>query len=430
MVIDKNARRIIIPVILLLCIGILMVYSSSSMISMERYGSSFHYVWRHFLNILIGFTAMIIVAKIDYHKLRAFVIPSLLFSVILLMLVFVPGIGVPAGENSEVKRWIDLGLFTFQPSELVKITMVLFLADYISKKAHQMKDIRYGVVIPMSVMAVFQGIILLQPDFGAVMSIGILTLTILFIGGIQWKHVFGVVGISLPVVCILILSAPYRVVRILCFLNPWQDRQGCGYQLIQSFLAFGRGGLTGVGFGSSKQKLFFLPEAHTDFIFSLVGEEAGLVGALCILGIFIYLLIKLFKVAMKKENSFGYYLALGLTLMIGSQALINFAVSVGLMPTKGLPLPFISYGGSALLVNMAAVGILLNILKNSSSSPGVPSVRFVPETSKLALFNSRFFKSYGKRGSNMIFPEDFKSDGSNFDVMSSSVWRWKGDRCE
>ena len=190
--IDKNARCIIIPVIILLAIGMLMVYSSSGFLSIEKYGNSFHYLWRHLLNILIGLTAMIILSKIDYHKFRVFVIPSLLFSVILLILVFLPGIGASAGENSEVKRWINMRIFTFQPSELVKITMVLFLAGYISKKAHQMKDIRYGVIIPMSVVAVFQGIILLQPDFGAVMSIGILTLTILFIGGIKWKYLFGV----------------------------------------------------------------------------------------------------------------------------------------------------------------------------------------------------------------------------------------------
>ncbi len=257
------------------------------------------------------------------------------------------------------------------------------------------------------------------------MSIGILTLTILFIGGMKWKYIFGVVGVSLPVVLILILSAPYRVVRILCFMNPWQDPKGCGFQLIQSFLAFGKGGLTGVGIGSSKQKLFFLPEAHTDFIFSLVGEEAGLLGAVFVLGVFLYLLIKLFKVAIKEDNSFGYYLAMGLTLMIGSQVLINIAVSVGLMPTKGLPLPFISYGGSALLVNMAAVGILLNISKNSRSSLGVPSIRFVPEINKLSPVNSRFLKGYRNRGSNKIFFGDVKRCDTGSDITTSPVFRWK-----
>lgn len=363
----KNTRGIVISVMILTGIGILMVYSSSAFVSTEKYGNSFHYFWKHLFTILIGFIAMIFLAKVNYYKLRCFVIPLLIFSVILLILVFVPGIGVSAGPNSEVKRWIKLWPLTFQPSELVKITMVLFLSDYISKNAHKMKDLRCGVIVPLTVMAIFQGIILLQPDFGAAMSIGIVALTLLFIGGIKWKYITGVVLLSLPVVYKLVLSAPYRIKRIMAFLDPWQDPQGSGFQLIQSFLAFGRGGITGVGIGDSKQKLFFLPEAHTDFIFSLIGEELGLIGVLIVLCLFSYLFIKGFKIAMRIEDSFGYYLAVGLTIMIGVQALINFAVSTGVMPTKGLPLPFISYGGSALLVNMAAVGILINISKSCCS---------------------------------------------------------------
>ncbi|GBE40024.1 lipid II flippase FtsW [bacterium BMS3Bbin08] len=360
----NNVRGIIIPVLALTGIGILMVYSSSVFISTEKFGSSFHYLWRHLFTVFIGLSAMVVLAKVDYHKLRFLVIPLMLLSVVMLVLVFVPGIGVSAGPHSEVRRWIRLWPSTFQPSEFVKITMVLFLADYISRNIHKMRDLRCGVVIPIAVMVVFQGIILLQPDFGAVMSIGIITMTLLFIGGIKWRFIMGIIILSLPVVYKLILSAPYRMKRIMAFLDPWQDAQGGGFQLVQSFLAFGRGGLTGVGIGHSKQKLFFLPEAHTDFIFSLIGEELGLIGVLAVISLFIWLFIRGFKTAMRTEDSFGYYLALGLTLMIVSQTLVNFSVATGLMPTKGLPLPFISYGGSAFLVNMAAVGILINISKN------------------------------------------------------------------
>jgi cell division protein FtsW len=363
----KNVRTIVIPVLLLSGIGLLMVYSSSVFISLAKFGNSFHYFWRHLINLLIGFSALVLLSRLDYSVLRNFVKPLLILSFILLVLVFIPGIGASAGENSSVRRWINLGIFTFQPSELVKICIVIFLADYISRNAHKMKELRSGIIIPLLIMVVFQGIILLQPDFGAVMSIGILTLTLLFIGGMQWRYVLGVGAISIPVVCFIIVSASYRVKRILCFIDPWRDSQGCGYQLVQSFLAFGRGGFTGVGIGDSKQKLFFLPEAHNDFIYSLVGEETGLIGALLVLGIFLYLFIKLFRVAMEADDSFGYYLALGLTTMIVSQALINFSVTIGLMPTKGLPLPFISYGGSSLLVNLAAVGILTNIARNNYS---------------------------------------------------------------
>lgn len=361
---SKNAGGIVIPVIVLTGIGILMVYSSSVLISEQKYGTSFHYLLRHFFSILIGFSAMIFLAKVDYHKLRGFVIPLLIFSFVLLILVFVPGIGVSAGPQSEVKRWIKLWPSTFQPSELAKITLVLFLADYISKNIHKMKSLRYGVIIPFAVIAVFQGIMLFQPDFGGAVHIGIITLALLFIGGIKWRHTFGIILLALPVFYSLILAAPYRMKRVMAFLDPWQDPRGAGFQLVQSFLAFGRGGFTGVGIGDSKQKLFFLPEAHTDFIFSLIGEEIGLLGVLTVIGLFLWLFIKGFRMAMQTEESFGYYLALGLTIMIGSQALINFAVSTGLMPTKGLPLPFISYGGSAFFVNMMAVGILINISKN------------------------------------------------------------------
>ncbi|MEF9425904.1 MAG: putative lipid II flippase FtsW [Candidatus Mariimomonas ferrooxydans] len=372
---SKNAGGIVIPVIVLAGIGILMIYSSSVLISEEKYGSGFHYLWRHLFTILIGFSTMIFLAKVDYLKLRGFVIPLLIFSFVLLILVFVPGIGVSAGPQSEVKRWIKLWPSTFQPSELAKITVVLFLADYMSKNIHKMKSLRYGVIIPFAVVAVFQGIILLQPDFGGAVHIGIITLALLFIGGIKWRHIFGIILLALPVFYSLVLSAPYRMKRIMTFLNPWQDPQGAGFQLVQSFLAFGRGGLTGVGIGDSKQKLFFLPEAHTDFIFSLIGEEIGLLGVLTVLGLFLWLFIKGFRMAMRTEESFGYYLALGLTIMIGSQALMNFAVSTGLMPTKGLPLPFVSYGGSAFLMNAAAVGILINIAKNCRDKFSLSSER-------------------------------------------------------
>jgi cell division protein FtsW len=363
--ITKNTRGIIIPVLILVGIGLLMVYSSSVFISSKEYGSSFHYLVKHLLTILIGTSAMIFLAKIHYRNLRVAVVPLLLFSALLLILVFIPGIGVSAGPKSEVKRWINIWVSTFQPSELVKLVVVIFLADYMSRNLHKMKDMRRGVIIPVSIVAVFQGIIIFQPDFGAVISLGIITLALLFIGGIPWRYILGIVLMSVPVACVLVLSAPYRMRRIIAFLDPWQDPRDSGFQLVQSFLAFGRGGFTGVGIGDSKQKLFFLPEAHTDFIFALIGEELGLLGVLTVLGLFLWLFIKGFKVARQTDDSFGYYLASGLTIMIVSQALINFAVSTGMMPTKGLPLPFISYGGSALLVNMAAAGIVINIARNS-----------------------------------------------------------------
>jgi cell division protein FtsW len=343
-----------------------MVYSSSAFMSSEMYGNSFHYLIKHLFTVIIGLFAMIFLSNVDYIRLKPYIIPLLMLSGILLLLVFVPGIGVSAGPKSEVKRWIRLWPSTFQPSELVKLAMVLFLADYMSRNAVRLKEFYSGVIIPIGVMMIFQLMILFQPDFGAAISLGVITFTLLFIGGIRLKYLIGIISLSLPAFCLLIYLTPYRMRRISAFLDPWSDPQNSGFQLIQSFLAFGRGGLAGVGLGSSRQKLFFLPEAHTDFIFSLIGEEAGLIGVVVVLLLFIWLFIKGFKIAMKAGDSFGYYLATGISIMIGSQALINFAVSTGVLPTKGLPLPFISYGGSSLLVNMVAVGILMSISKQSS----------------------------------------------------------------
>jgi cell division protein FtsW len=229
------------------------------------------------------------------------------------------------------------------------------------RNIHRMKDVRYGILVPVGVMALFQGITIFQPDFGAVMSLGILTMSLLILGGARLSHVGAMVLGSLPVIYILVTSSAYRLKRIMCFTDPWKDPFDCGFQLVQSFIAFGNGSFWGVGLGDSRQKLHFLPEVHTDFIFSLIGEELGLIGVLLVLGIFIWLFIQGVRVSGRTKDPFSYFLTFGLTIMIGVQAIMNFAVTTGLMPTKGLPLPFISYGGSALLVNMAAVGILLNI---------------------------------------------------------------------
>ncbi|MBI5026915.1 MAG: putative lipid II flippase FtsW [Nitrospirae bacterium] len=361
-----KGKDIVIPVLALVGIGILMVYSSTAVIAFKKFGNGFHYLKNHLFTVFLGFIAMIFLSRVNYQRLRPFVIPMLVISVILLLLVFIPYVGVSAGG---ARRWLKLWPSTFQPSELAKIAMVIFLADYMSKKQEEMKSFRYGFLIPVSIMGIFQGLFLMQPDFGAAISFGILTMCLLFIGGTRWVHILGFVLMTIPLIYKLLLSVPYRMKRIKAFLDPEQDPLGSGFQLMQSFIAFGSGGLTGVGLGSSRQKLFFLPESHTDFVFSIIGEELGFIGTVIVLGFFMWLFIKGVKIAMRSDNAFAYYLAIGLTLMIGIQALVNFAVSTGLMPTKGLPLPFISYGGSSLLVNMAAIGILINVSRNSVHNP-------------------------------------------------------------
>ncbi len=359
---DKDTRGIMVSVLMLVGIGILMVYSSTAFMSMQKYGSGFHYLWNHLFTVFIGVGAMLVLSKIDYKKSRPLIYVLLGTSLVLLLLVFMPGIGISANG---ARRWLRLWPTTFQPSEMVKVVMVIFLADYMDKNIHRMKEFKHGILIPMGIMLVFQGIIIFQPDFGAVMSLGILTVSLLIIGGANLKHIGGMVIFSMPVIYLLVTSSPYRMKRVMCFTDPWKDQFDCGFQLVQSFIAFGNGRFFGVGLGGSKQKLYFLPEGHTDFIFSLIGEELGLLGVLVVAGFFLWFFIKGIQISTKTKDPFSYFLTLGLTMMIVVQAIINFAVSTGLMPTKGLPLPFISYGGSALLINMAAVGILINISMNN-----------------------------------------------------------------
>lgn len=359
---DRSAKGIIIPVLMLVLVGLLMVYSSTAILSTRQYGNGFHYLWNHLFTLIISIMAMFTISRLDYQKFRHLGIILLIFSFILLLLVFIPGIGLSVNG---ARRWIKLWPTTFQPSELVKLSLVIFLASYMSRNIYRMKELRYGILIPVGIMAGFQFLILLQPDFGGMMNIGILTLGLLFLGGARLIYLVSIVLLSLPLIYVLIASSSYRWKRVTAFIDPWQDPFGSGFQLVQSFIAFGRGSILGAGIGNSKQKLFFLPEAHTDFIFSLVGEELGLIGVITVIGLFIWLITKGIRIAGRTEEPFGYYLSVGLTMMIGVQAIINFAVATGLIPTKGLPLPFISYGGSALLVNMLAIGILMNISENN-----------------------------------------------------------------
>ena len=354
----KDRNNILIPVLLLTGIGILMVYSSTALMSMRKYDNGFHYLINHLFTVFVGMGAMFLLSRIDYRKLKPMVYVLLGLSLLLLVLVFVPGIGISANG---ARRWLRLWPTTFQPSELVKIVMVFFLAVYMDKNFQRMREPRYGLLVPIGIMLVFQCIIMFQPDFGAVMSLGILTIGLLILGGARLSHIGALVLTTLPAMYFLVMTSSYRMKRVTCFIDPWKDPFGCGFQLVQSFIAFGKGGIFGVGLGGSKQKLYYLPEVHTDFIFSIIGEELGLIGVIAVIGIFLWLFIAGIRMASRIQDPFTYFLTIGLTMMIGVQALINFAVSTGLMPTKGLPLPFISYGGSALLINMAAAGILMSI---------------------------------------------------------------------
>lgn len=335
--------------------------------------------------MLVGVVFMLIAYRVGTDRLERFAIPLLVFSVILLILVFIPKIGISAGG---ARRWIRLWPSTFQPSELVKLAMVIFLARYMSMPSYRTDSI-CSFLLPVGIMGIFQVIFLKQPDFGSAMSLCFLTITMLALSGIRLRYIMILAALLLPVSAKLVME-PYRLKRILAFLDPWKDPQGAGFQLVQSFIALGSGGLRGVGLGESKQKLSFLPESHTDFIFSLVGEELGFIGASVLVSLFFFLFLRGISIANRTRDLFGYYLASGLSMMIALQALINFCVTTGLVPTKGLPLPFISYGGSSLLVNMMAIGILLRL------SRGEDTRRTVDKTGSLIERKKALMSVYGR----------------------------------
>jgi cell division protein FtsW len=362
----KYDKWVLLVTILLTGFGALMIYSCTSVITpgyAKKGVTEFYYFKRHMFTILIGFLFLLLTFKLKLSFLQRIAVPLLIISFILLVLVFLPGIGVSAGG---ARRWIQLWPSTFQPSELVKLSMVIFLARYLSLPDYR-TDSFLSFITPILVMLVFQAAILKQPDFGAAMSLAVLTFAMLFLSGTRLRYLASLSVFAVPVV-IMLAMAPYRLRRITSFLNPWDDAQKSGFQLIQSFIALGSGGLTGVGLGSSIQKLSYLPESHTDFIFSIIGEEFGFIGVVAVIALFLILFMRGFEIANRTKDRFVHYLAIGLSMMISLQALINFAVATGLVPTKGLPLPFISYGGSSLLVNMSAIGILLNISKGADSA--------------------------------------------------------------
>ncbi|WP_297209022.1 MULTISPECIES: putative lipid II flippase FtsW [Thermodesulfovibrio] len=359
-------RTLIIVVIALIAIGLIAVYSSTSVLASvkAKYADKggLIYLKKQLFTLLIGFCFMVVFTFLSKNKLKGLVFPLLLLSFVLLILVFSP-LGVSAGG---ARRWLRLWPSVFQPSELVKLSIVFFLAWYLSRPGYD-KDKISHFAVPVGLMALFQLIFLKQPDFGAAMSLGIITFMMLFLAGINLRYLGASFLLALPVIFYL-AKEPYRWKRITSFLNPWADPQGSGFQLVQSLIALGSGGLTGQGLGEGKQKLAYLPEIHTDFIFAHIGEEMGFIGACVVVILFFVLSLRGFKIATSQTEAFQYLLAAGITVMISMQALINFAVVTGLAPTKGLPLPFISYGGSSLVVSMIAIGVLLNLSRNKDNA--------------------------------------------------------------
>lgn len=349
---------ILVPVILLIGLGLVFVYSASSHLAAHRLGDSYFFLKRQALFCIAGICIMLIAKQIPCTLYSKLVYPLLLVSVSLLILLFIPGIGYKAGGAT---RWLRLGEFSFQPSELVKFSLAVYMAYSMSKKGSNMGSFSRGLLPHMVIVGAFMLLLVLQPDLGTAVIIGCWLLLVLFVGGVKFAQLFSIAILSTPFVLWLIWQSNYRIKRLWAFINPWDDPKGIGFQIIHSFLAFGSGGIFGAGLGNSKQKLFYLPEPHTDFIFSIAAEELGFIGVIVIIVLFGILIMGGIKVALDARDLYSSYLALGLTCLIGLQVLVNMGVVTGLLPTKGLTLPLISYGGSSLVFNLLSIGVLLNI---------------------------------------------------------------------
>jgi cell division protein FtsW len=351
-------------VLILLSIGIVMVFCSSSFIAVKRYDDGYYFLKKQALFAFVGIVLLLKFMRLDYRWLKDKAYPILGFSLLLLILVLIPGIGVMVGG---ARRWFRVFGFSFQPSELAKLALIIYLAYSMEKKEKHMDSFLIGFLPHMALAGLFFSLILLEPDFGTAVMIVLLILVLLFAGGVRGSYLIGTGIVALIGFGSLILCVGYRLKRWLVFLDPWSDARGAGYHITQSLLAFGSGGFWGMGLGNGRQKLFYLPEPHTDFILSVIGEELGLIGVFAILILFFLLLNSGVMISLKARDLFGTYLGLGITSLIGIEAVINMGVVMGLLPTKGSALPFISYGGTSLVVKLMSVGIMLNIAKNARS---------------------------------------------------------------
>jgi len=284
-------------------------------------------------------------------------------SIALLVLVLLPPFGQAINGT---RRWFRIGPLSFQPVELAKFALVLYLASFLTRRAAALRSFWQGLFPILLVAGTMALLTFVQPDLGNSLALVVLTLVLAYLAGAPFKHMAWVAAAALPLVALAVALKPYRWRRMVAFVNPWDDPQGSGFQIIQSFLALGSGGLTGRGLGGSKQKLFYLPEPYTDFIFAIVGEELGLIGAVCVIALFAVLIWRGLRVGLRAPDPFGSFLALGLTVMLATQTLVNLGVVMGALPTKGLPLPFVSFGGSALLMTMFSAGVLLNISQHAT----------------------------------------------------------------
>ena len=355
----QKARTLLFgSAMILTAIGVVMIYSASAIYAHDKMADTAYFLKRHLLYLAGGFVFGMAASSVNLARLRRHAKGILIAALVLLVLVLIPHVGSSTGG---ARRWFKFFGFSFQPSEYLKIALIFYMADFLDRKKNTLSDLRRTVIPALFILGACAGLVFLQPDLGTAVTVAFVVLILFFAAGFRIAHLATILLSGVPVLLAAMLAKPYRRKRLLAFFHPWDDPRGVGYQIIQSFLALGSGGVFGVGLGQSQQKLFYLPEAHTDFIFSIIGEELGFLGAGCVVLLFIVFIFAGMVIVFRSKNYFLQLLSLGLVSLIGLEAMINIGVSIGALPTKGLSLPFISYGGSALWANMVAVGILINI---------------------------------------------------------------------
>ncbi len=360
----SSDRILFITTTLLTIFGLVMVYSASSTVASTRYGTSSYFLVRQLLFAVLGFLLMIVLMNVDYHfwQKHKVVVFSTVISLGCLLLVFTQP------RINGARRWLRLGLLSWQPSEIAKIVLLVFLAYYLHKHESEINEPKKRLIPCVCVLGIFAALVAVEPDLGQAICIVLFAAVLLFAAGLSWKYIGGTVLLTLPVFYFAVVRVPFRWERWKAYLNPESDPLGAGYHILQSLIALGSGGIFGVGLGESRQKLFFLPEAHSDFIYAVIGEEIGLIGTVLVAVGFLVFFYRGIRITFRAPDRFGFYLSLGITLMVVLQAFINISMVLALIPTKGIALPFISQGGSSLLLNLVATGVLLNISNYAEQS--------------------------------------------------------------
>jgi cell division protein FtsW len=363
---------VVATVAVLNVVGLVMILSASSVAALSSYGSSWHFFNRQLMWAAIGGVAFVVASRVDYRRWRALATPMTIVAIALLVLVLVPRIGIYVDG---ARRWLGFGAMRFQPSEVAKLALVLFCADKIATGWRSVRDWRAVTLPVLLVLGVMAGLVLVEPDLDSTIVLAVIALTMLAVGGAPWRHLFAVTATGAVLATYFALTVPYRRARVFSVLDPFADAGNTGYQLSQSLIALGSGGVGGVGLGAGRAKWMFLPNAHTDFIFAIVGEELGLVGTLLVVGLFACFGLVGVRVALRAPDRFGMLLCAGITAWVVGQAMINLGAVIGLLPVSGIPLPFLSAGGSSLVFTMTGAGILANVARRCRPAPKRPEAR-------------------------------------------------------